>query len=193
MASILHIALLFTVILPPAVAATTNSTDFILRNCAVTLYPHLCYTSLKPYAPAVHQSQLTLAIAAANVSLARIKAASFQAARLRRNCTGRLSEALSDCVDSLRTAADLTRQSVEEIQKLGPEAKAGGPGFSWGVSNAQTWMSAALTNEDTCIDDFDGVSGGGGAGGGDGLIMPMRSTRRALAHRNGFFVRIDDF
>ncbi|KAL0909343.1 hypothetical protein M5K25_020200 [Dendrobium thyrsiflorum] len=161
---LLLIAVIFTAISPAAIASKENSTDFILRNCAATLYPQLCYKSLKPYAPTVNQSPLTLAVAAANVSLSKIKDASLQAVRLRRNSTGRVGAALRDCVESLRTAADLTKQSAEEIQKLGPAAQAGGPSFAWEVSNAQTWMSAALTNEDTCIDGFDGVGGGGGGG-----------------------------
>ncbi|PKU79896.1 21 kDa protein [Dendrobium catenatum] len=160
---LLLIAVIFTAISPAAIAANENSTDFILRNCAATLYPQLCYKSLKPYAPTVNQNPLTLAVAAANVSLSKIKGASFQAVRLRRNSTGRAGAALRDCVESLRTAADLTKQSALEIKKLGPAAQAGGPSFAWEVSNAQTWMSAALTNEDTCIDGFDDVGGGGGS------------------------------
>ena len=60
-------------------------------------------------------------------------------------------------------AADLVKQSVEEIERL---ETAVGPEVAWRVSNAQTWMSAAITNEDTCMDGF---SGGGGTGGGGGV------------------------
>lgn len=42
-----------------------------------------------------------------------------------------------------------------ELQGL----KKGGEAFRWHLSNAETWVSAALTNEDTCLDGFQGVDG----------------------------------
>ncbi|KAL0909344.1 hypothetical protein M5K25_020201 [Dendrobium thyrsiflorum] len=157
---LLLIAVLLTAVSPSAAADTVNSSDFIRRSCAVTLYSQLCYNSLKPYESTVRQSPLTLAIVAANVSLAKIKNASLQAVELRRNSVGRVSAALRDCVELLGTAAELTKQSAAEIQKLGPAAQSGGPSFAWEASNAQTWMSAALTNEDTCIDGLNDAGGG---------------------------------
>ncbi|KAI0495563.1 hypothetical protein KFK09_021864 [Dendrobium nobile] len=156
---LLLIAVLLTAISPSTASATENSSDFIRRSCAVTLYSQLCYNSLKPYESTVRHNPLTLAIAAANVSLAKIKNSSLQAAELRRSSAGRVSAALRDCVELLGTAAELTKQSAAEIQKLGPAAQSGGPSFAWEVSNAQTWMSAALTNEDTCIDGFSDAGG----------------------------------
>ncbi|KAG0482645.1 hypothetical protein HPP92_010729 [Vanilla planifolia] len=144
--------------LPPTTASKSSEADYIRRSCGVTLYPGVCYSSLKPYAAAVHHDPVALAVAAANVSLAKICDASLRASKLRPRAAGRVAAALRDCVDSLRTAAEQTQQSTAEILKLGPSARAGGPGVAWGVSNAQTWMSAALTNEDTCLDGFDGIS-----------------------------------
>ncbi|PKA49981.1 21 kDa protein [Apostasia shenzhenica] len=138
-------------------SATNNSSEFIRRSCAATLYPDLCCSSLAPYGRAVQQSPAKLAVAAANASLSTIKAASSRAAALRRSSGGRLGAALRDCVDSLGTAAEQTRRSVAEMEKLGSPVVAGGPAAeAWRVSNAQTWMSAALTNEETCLDGFDG-------------------------------------
>ncbi|XP_020575661.1 pectinesterase inhibitor 9-like [Phalaenopsis equestris] len=160
---LLILTLLLTALSPANSAASPDSTNFIRRSCSVTLYPQRCYSSLKLYAATVRQNPLTLAVIAANISLANIKEASFQGVALQRRNTKRIASALHDCVDLLLTAADLTEQSAAEIQKLGPAAQAGGPSFAWEVSNAQTWMSAALTNEDTCIDGIDEVVGGGGA------------------------------
>ena len=54
--------------------------------------------------------------------------------------------ALSDCVEELR-------QTLSELKHLRVET------FRWQMSNAETWLSAALTYEDTCLDGFQGVDG----------------------------------
>ena len=51
-------------------------------------------------------------------------------------------------------------ESVDELSKtLGELKHLRGETFEFQMSNAQTWMSAALTNEDTCVDGFEGVDG----------------------------------
>lgn len=63
---------------------------------------------------------------------------------------------------------------MEEIGKL--EA-AVGPEVAWRVSNAQTWMSAALTDEFTCEDGFEGV---GGEGEGERVKVEVRRGVRRV-------------
>ncbi|PKA52194.1 21 kDa protein [Apostasia shenzhenica] len=128
-----------------SVAAENKSTEFVRRSCGATLYPDLCWASLSPYAAAVQQSPLNLAAAAANVSLGAITEAALRAAALLRRSGG-------------RTARELTKQSAAELRRLVGELKNGGPGLAWRVSNALTWMSAALTNEDTCLEGLNDCS-----------------------------------
>ncbi|KAK8940386.1 hypothetical protein KSP39_PZI009998 [Platanthera zijinensis] len=135
------------------VGVYSSSNDFIKQSCAGTQYPNLCYSSLAPYASAVRQSPAKLSVAAANVSLAKIKDALSLAVSIKRGSGGRIGAALHDCVQSLRTAADLTKQAAAEMGKLGAESKDGG--IAWDASNAQTWMSAAMTNEETCLNGFE--------------------------------------
>ncbi|XP_020575668.1 21 kDa protein-like [Phalaenopsis equestris] len=172
---LLLLLLLLTTISPAVFAILANSTDFIRRSCAVTLYPQLCYISLKPYAKNMKESPLALAIIATEVSLANIKKSALQAEALRHHRTGSAGAALHDCLDLLRTAEDLTKQSVAEIQKLWRAVKLGGSSFFWDVSNAQTWMSAALTDEDTCVDGFEDV---GGAAAVKGFIRNVRRVKK---------------
>ncbi|KAG9147552.1 hypothetical protein Leryth_007343 [Lithospermum erythrorhizon] len=40
------------------------------------------------------------------------------------------------------------RKTLNELQHLRRDS------FEWQMSNAETWVSAALTNEDTCLDGF---------------------------------------
>lgn len=46
--------------------------------------------------------------------------------------------------------------SLAQLKQLGGSAEA----VKFQMSNVQTWMSAAETNEDTCADGFDGVADG---------------------------------
>lgn len=65
-------------------------------------------------------------------------------------------------MDTLRNAGDQTWQSGSEIGKLdGGGGVVVGPQVAWRVSNAQTWMSAALTNEETCTDGMEEVEAEG--------------------------------
>lgn len=49
-------------------------------------------------------------------------------------------------------------ESVDELSKTLSELKhLRGETFEFQMSNARTWVSAALTYEDTCVDGFEGV------------------------------------
>uniref|UniRef100_A0A1D1YAY6 Pectinesterase inhibitor domain-containing protein n=1 Tax=Anthurium amnicola TaxID=1678845 RepID=A0A1D1YAY6_9ARAE len=165
---------------PAGAGASHNYTEFIRRSCSSTLYPSLCYTSLAGYASAVAQDPTQLARVAANVTLALVRGVSSHVSSLcraapRRRIDPRTTSALEDCEDSLGDAADLTRQAVGELGRL-PAAE--GPEVSWRVSNAQTWMSAALTNEDTCTDGFAEVAPGTAAGAGPAAAVKADVCRR---------------
>ncbi|XP_010916195.1 21 kDa protein [Elaeis guineensis] len=154
--------LLSAVVFSTAVAATRpgsggNSTEFIRTCCGATRYPRLCFNSMAGYANAVQEDPVQVAQLATNLTLARIGSLAGRVKQLRRGASGRVAAALVDCTEALGDAADEARRTAAELTGL--EA-ATGPEVAWRVSNAQTWMSAALTNEDTCTDGFDGVSSG---------------------------------
>lgn len=58
--------------------------------------------------------------------------------------------AMKDCIEELSESVDELRNSITEMRKLK------GSNFNLIVSNIQTWVSAALTDEDTCTDGFEG-------------------------------------
>ncbi|MQL92606.1 hypothetical protein Taro_025226 [Colocasia esculenta] len=154
-----------------------KSTEFIRRSCSSTLYPALCYASLASYASAVAQDPTQLALVAANVSLARVRSVSFHVSNLRRIAVVRKLEprsvsTLQDCLDNLDDAGDLTQQAAAELRLL---LTAEGPYIAWRVSNAQTWLSAALTNEDTCADGFAAMAPGAGAASPGGGAPRMKA------------------
>ncbi|THU71000.1 hypothetical protein C4D60_Mb08t30920 [Musa balbisiana] len=147
-------------------SAGSNSTEFIRKCCAATLYPGLCYTSLSGYANKVRQSTVELAHVAANLTLARLRSTAFHVAALGRSATGPERGALRDCSEQLDDAAEWARNTVAELKGL---EGAVGPEVASRVSNALTWMSAALTSEDTCTDGF--------------LMVAASSVKADVCHR----------
>lgn len=71
----------------------------------------------------------------------------------------RAAAALHDCFSNLGDAVDEIRGSLKQMRQVG----AAGPStesFQFQMGNVQTWMSAALTDEDTCTDGFEDVGDG---------------------------------
>jgi len=59
--------------------------------------------------------------------------------------------AMKDCMELLKDAFDELKMSVEEMERASPEAS----DFRFRVNNVQTWVSAALTDDDTCMDGLE--------------------------------------
>lgn len=61
--------------------------------------------------------------------------------------------AIKDCMDEMGDSVDRIRKSVRELNNA---SKSKGKDFLWHMSNVETWVSAALTDENTCMDGFSG-------------------------------------
>lgn len=66
--------------------------------------------------------------------------------------TAREAEALSDCVEELGDAVEELHWSIEEMGA--DKRKNDESDFELRMSDIKTWVSAALTDEDTCVDGF---------------------------------------
>ncbi|XP_061350504.1 pectinesterase inhibitor 3-like [Gastrolobium bilobum] len=129
--------------------------DLVRSSCVHARYPRLCIRTLSNYAGPTNTS-LDVARAALRVSLAH----ALRASKYLKSYSGpkstadiitkRQRVALSDCAEQISDSVDELRKSLEELQHLRPET------FRWQMSNAQTWVSAALTDGDTCLDGFSG-------------------------------------
>lgn len=62
--------------------------------------------------------------------------------------------AIKDCNEVLSNSVDRLAQSVKELGRAGHAVAS--EDFMWKMSNVQTWVSAALTDETTCLDGFSG-------------------------------------
>ncbi|KAK3011743.1 hypothetical protein RJ639_013030 [Escallonia herrerae] len=141
----------------PAPVPTANNTDFIRTSCGTTLYPEVCYTSLSGYVNVVQQDPARLAGVAIGVSLAKARRMASYVSNLSRQTDygsdHLAASALHDCHTVFGDAVDGITGSLQQMRHLGGSPEA----LRFQVSNVQTYMSAALTNEDTCTDGFDDV------------------------------------
>ncbi|CAL4934313.1 unnamed protein product [Urochloa decumbens] len=97
------------------------------------------------------------------------------------------AEAARDCVSMLRDAEDLLEQAADAMARLGKEELGGGGqqaasssssrDVRFQVDSVQTWASAALTNDDMCVEGFKGEAAGGG-----GVREAVRGHVVGVAH-----------
>lgn len=66
---------------------------------------------------------------------------------------GRDRVAVSDCVEVFEAAIDELHRSLGVLRRLSRRD------FEAQIGDLTTWVSAALTDEDTCIDGFEGERG----------------------------------
>lgn len=140
-------------------STTNNDTEFIRTSCATTLYPTLCYTSLSRYANAIRQSPAQLALVAIGVSLSKAKHMTVYVSNLTSQADygpdPLAASALHDCFSNFGDAVDEITGSLKQMRSL--RVNGNGQSFRFQMSNVQTWMSAALTDQETCTDGFEDV------------------------------------
>ncbi|XWS61927.1 hypothetical protein CRYUN_Cryun07bG0166700 [Craigia yunnanensis] len=140
-----------------ASTSTRNSspTDYIVASCKATRYPALCIECLSGYASAIRQNEQHLVQTALSVSQSRAQsAAAFVVKMIQvRGIKPRERQAVKDCIENMGDSVDRLSQSVKELGHMG---RAVGQDFIWHMSNVQTWVSAALTDQNTCLDGFAG-------------------------------------
>lgn len=103
-------------------AGEPNATAYIRSNCASTLYPEVCYSSLHRYAGAVRSHPDRLARVAISVSLSRARKMAAYVSRLSRQADyeadQRAAAALHDCFSNFGDAVDEIRGSLNQMRGL---------------------------------------------------------------------------
>lgn len=130
-------------------SSNTNA-QFVKASCSNTTYPQLCYESLARYASKIQSNPKMLAHVALNVTLSATKSASDLMRNLSKlhGLKAREVAAIADCVEVVGDA-------VEELERsIGEMGRARGSNSDPVINDIQTWVSAALTNDDTCMDGF---------------------------------------
>ncbi|KAL5728173.1 hypothetical protein ACHQM5_001286 [Ranunculus cassubicifolius] len=134
-----------------AFSSATTPSNFIKTSCSVTRYPALCIQSLSSYASTIQTSPRQMAQTALAVSLLKArstKAFVIQASRSK-GLKRKEYRVVKDCVDTMGDTVDRLSKSISELGHMGKADS-----FIWHMSNVQTWVSAALTNENTCMDGY---------------------------------------
>ncbi|KAL2472457.1 Plant invertase/pectin methylesterase inhibitor superfamily protein [Abeliophyllum distichum] len=174
-----------------ATNSNPDSTNFIKKSCRATRYPALCIQSLSSHASTIRQSELQLAQVALAVSLSRAQSAASFISKLpkMKGIKPREYRATKDCIEIMGDSVDQLSRSIKELG--GMRRRVAGEDFAWHVSNVQTWVSAALTNENTCLDGFSGPSMNGNAKVAirKRVLNVAQVTSNALALVNRFAAR----
>ncbi|KAI7728056.1 hypothetical protein M8C21_015011 [Ambrosia artemisiifolia] len=155
----LTIALIFLAAfyLAGATSSTTinPSSSFIKSSCATATYPALCEQSLSPFAKTIQTSPAQLARTALAVSLKRSQSTQAYLNKLKKvnGLKPRERSAIGDCLEEVNDSLDRVSKSIKELKNCDGVK---GQEFIWHMSNVQTWVSSALTDENTCMDGFGG-------------------------------------
>ncbi|KAF6174681.1 hypothetical protein GIB67_008736 [Kingdonia uniflora] len=149
------IGVLFIFMCTPTTSTTltTNKTNtqFIKTSCTNTTYPALCLQSLSSYSNKIKSNYQKLVYTAVSVAFKSAQSASSVVSDLTRRQNIKRSEAvaLKDCVESIRDSIDELRQSLKQMKSLN------GTRRYYQMSNVRTWMSAALSDDDTCLNGLE--------------------------------------
>lgn len=154
--SLLFLVLALLALTANSASTTTTPSNFIKTSCSVTTYPDLCIESLSSYASSIQQSPRQLAQTALSVSLTRAQYAKSFVTKLTKfkGLSHKEYEAIDDCLEEMSDSLDRLSKSADELKNMGKSSK--GQDFLWHMSNVETWVSAALTDDNTCLDGFSG-------------------------------------
>ncbi|XP_074331104.1 21 kDa protein [Apium graveolens] len=170
--------------------STPRATNFIKTSCKATSYPVLCFQLLSVYAGKIQQNEHELARAALSVSLAKAESTTVFVSRMPkvRGIKPREFKAVKDCIDNMQNTVNQLHRSMKELDLMD---KVRVQDFVWHMSNVQTWISAALTFENTCIEGFSGPLWDGRikASVKGRVVSVAQVTSNALALVNQFMVR----
>ncbi|XVF52679.1 hypothetical protein PTKIN_Ptkin05aG0037600 [Pterospermum kingtungense] len=156
--------------------SSETDTDFIKTSCGATTYPDLCFTTFSSYAIEIQASPKILATKSLLLTLNTTRAASKTLSELSKSLAQGLkpreAAALRDCLEQVSDSVDEVKRSIGEMDETQ------GKSFAFRMSDIETWVSAALTNEDTCMDGF---SESDTDGDGD-VKAAVRSSIEKVAH-----------
>ncbi|PIA35696.1 hypothetical protein AQUCO_03500210v1 [Aquilegia coerulea] len=150
------VILIFVVLMRCGGSSMPKAGDAYVRNaCRVTRYRSLCIQLLAPYSSYAKNNPRRWAEVGVIVTMGEAKNVSkfLHTLKVHVHFRRRQRNALSDCIECLQETLDNLYESLGELKHL--EART----FELQMENVETYMSAALTDEDTCLDGFDGRKG----------------------------------
>ncbi|MQL80953.1 hypothetical protein Taro_013414 [Colocasia esculenta] len=138
---------------PARATALRGPTQAIAQTCGVTRHQSLCVRSLMQFPGAVQAGKRDLVHFSVNMTLQRVSRAFYGASAIANaRMDTLLRTAYEDCIELLDDSIDQLSRSLVAVT----------PGKNGGASGADvlTWLSGALTNQDTCTEGLAGAPGG---------------------------------
>ncbi|XP_047957536.1 pectinesterase-like [Salvia hispanica] len=154
----------------PNVESTSKSVAAI---CSTTQYQDTCHASLEGANSTDPRKLIETAI---NVAVARVSHALRQSSLMKEAAEDPMTrQAFDVCSDVLEKAVDDLKRSVEQIDAV--EADTVGEY----VADLRTWLSAVVTNQETCVDAFENTTGDTGRKMRNLLRTAMELSSNGLA------------
>ncbi|XP_047953543.1 pectinesterase inhibitor 10-like [Salvia hispanica] len=130
--------------IPTTSCSAHPASIYVTNSCKTTLYPRLCNKALTKHAGKIKGSPKLLAMTALIATYNATQTTSKVLRELRR---------ASECVEMVGDAVYELHQSIKRLD----QSRKGSRQFFGQMDDVQTWVSAALTDDDTCMDDFKAV------------------------------------
>ncbi|XWS48547.1 hypothetical protein CRYUN_Cryun13aG0087400 [Craigia yunnanensis] len=130
-------------------------TQSISKTCSKTRFPNLCVNSLLEFPGSVTASEQDLVHISFNMTLQHFSKALYTTTSISHvQMDPHVRSAYDDCLELLEDSVDALSRSLFSVIPSQDSNKKGGSN-----QDVMTWLSAALTNQDTCTEGFEGVSG----------------------------------
>lgn len=197
----------------PAPGLARKPSQAISQACGLTRYPDLCVDSLMEFPGSLAASTpQDLIHVTVNMTLHHFSRALYSSSAISfLNMPPRVRSAYDACLELLDDSVDALTRALSSVAVSG----GGGGAAAARPQDVVTWLSAALTNHDTCTEGFDGDGVGGGvkdqmtaalknlselvsnclaiftaSGGGDDFAgVPIQNRRRLLGEERREFHR----
>lgn len=122
-------------------------TKAISRVCSRTLYQNLCVNSFVDFPGALTASDKDLVHISVNMTLRRVGKALYASTDFNNmEMSARVRSAYSDCLELLEESMEQLEQSLTTV------APSSSSPSTYSFDDVMTWLSASLTNQETCTD-----------------------------------------
>ncbi|KAM7269282.1 hypothetical protein ACFE04_024779 [Oxalis oulophora] len=158
-------------------ASTTNQ-NFIKLQCNSTLYNSLCVRTFYGYANNISRSHYKLTRTALKLTLHQANSTKTYISTLKQE------SAVKDCKSLIKDSVSRVKDAIKELKKM--KSATSKSGFAWNKSNVQTWISAAYTDSDTCLDEVNDTSDGGDQKLKDSIAYLQKLTSISLTFINNY-------
>lgn len=132
-----------------------SSTNYVQDACSVTQYRALCINTLAPFSTTAKTSPSKWARAGVSITIGETKKVTQYLMKVKnyRTMKGSYKIPLSDCIECLQDAIDQLHGSLGVLRKLNAR------NFYAQMGDITTWLSAVLTDHETCLDGFENPRG----------------------------------